>query len=261
MTASAAIELVKDLLGRMKADRVPMLSAAVAFWGMLAFVPGLVALVSLYGLVADPTEVERQVRQTTDALPEEAQALIVSQLRTIVGSPSSSLGAGLVIGVLIALVSASTGVRTLTEAVSAVYGDPPRSEGFVAERGKALGLTLGAVAFLALAVFVIAAAPDLAIVQLLRWPAVGAGLVLAVGVLFRVGPSRRPEKRLVSPGAVTAAVLLVVVSVAFSTYTSSFGRYNETYGSLGAVVVLLLWLQLAGLTILVGAEVNQVRRR
>jgi membrane protein len=118
---------------------------------------------------------------------------------------------------------------------------------------------LGAVAFVAASVALIALLPaDNPVVSILRWPLLGGGLVLAIGVLYRLGPASRPAQRLLTPGAVTAAVLCVVVSLFFSVYTSTFGSYNETYGSLAAVIILLLWLQLTAMTVLVGAELNQV---
>jgi membrane protein len=250
----------KDVWGRMKRDNVSLLSSAVAFWGLLALMPALAALVSLYGLVADPAEVERQVRDATDALPDEAQQLIVSQLRGIVDSPSAGLGAGLVIGLVIALLAASAGVRTLSNAISVVYGDEPGSRGLVKDRGEALLLTLGATAFAGVLIFVLTIASPEGWWALLRWPVLLGLLVVGIGVLYRVVPGH-PERSLVNAGSIAGAVLAVVVSVGFSIYAGSFGSYNETYGSLAAVVILLLWFHLTAMAVLVGAEVNQVTSR
>ena len=259
MTVAGLGDQAKAVLARMKADNVSLLASAVAFWAMLALVPALVALVSLYGLVADPADIERQVTESTQALPVEAQRLIVTQLQAVVDAPAAGLGTGLIIGLAVALWAASAGMRTLTTAIGVVYGDQAGDRGAVAERGRALALTLGAVAFVAASVAVIALVPaDNPVVWVLRWPLLGGGLVLAIGVLYRLGPASRPAQRLLTPGAVTAAVLCVVVSLLFSIYTSTFGSYNETYGSLAAVIILLLWLQLTAMTVLVGAELNQV---
>jgi membrane protein len=261
MTVRGLVDLVKQVQARMKKDNVSLLSSAVAFWALLALMPALAALVSLYGLVADPAEVERQVRESTDALPQEAQELIVTQLRGIVDAPSAGLGVGLVVGLLVALLAASAGMRTLSNAVAVVYGDVPGSKGMVKDRGEALLLTLGATAFAAFMIFVLTVASLDGVLGLLRWPALAALLVVGIGVLYRVVPQGRPAPRLVTPGAITAAVLAVVVSLAFSFYAGSFGSYNETYGSLAAVVILLLWFQLSAMAVLIGAEVNQVVRR
>lgn len=259
MTVAGLGDKAKAVLARMKVDNVSLLASAVAFWAMLALVPALVALVSLYGLVADPADIERQVTESTQALPVEAQRLIVTQLQAVVDAPAAGLGTGLIIGLAVALWAASAGMRTLTTAIGVVYGDQAGDRGAVAERGRALALTLGAVAFVAAFVAVIALVPaDNPVVWVLRWLLLGGGLVLAIGVLYRLGPATRPAQRLLTPGAVTAAVLCVVVSLLFSIYTSTFGSYNETYGSLAAVIILLLWLQLTAMTVLVGAELNQV---
>jgi len=257
MTPKGLIALGRAVLARMKVDNVSLLASAIAFWGMLALVPALVALVSLYGLVADPAEVERQVRESTEALPAEAQQLIVTQLRSVVDAPSAGLGTGLVIGLAVALFAASAGMRTLITAIGVVYGDRAGDKRFVTERGKALGLTLGGIAFVAAAVLLVALIPNHDLLWVIQWIVLGAGLVLGLGTLYRLGPTRNPEPRLLSPGAVVAAVLVVAVTMAFSLYTSSFGSYNETYGSLAAVVILLLWLQLSALTILIGATLNR----
>lgn len=247
------------MLKRLKAHNASLLASAVAFWGMLALVPTLAALVSLYGLFADPADVERQVRQATDALPAEAQALVVSQLQAVVDSPRSGLGTGLAIGLAVALFAASAGMRTLTTAISTVYGVDPEDKGFARDRGKAIALTLGAVAAAGAGVFVAAIIPnDLPLAVLVQWVLLGIGLVVGVGALYRLGPTRHAEPRLVSPGSVTAALLTVIVSLVFSRYTSTFASFNETYGSLAAVVILLLWLQLSAMTVLIGAALNRV---
>jgi membrane protein len=258
MTSSRPIALGRAVLARMKVDNVSLLASAIAFWGMLALVPTLVALVSLYGLVADPAEVERQVRESSQALPAEAQQLIVAQLRAVVDAPAAGLGTGLVLGLAVALWAASAGMRTLITAIGVVYGDRAGDQGFVTERGKALGLTLGGIAFVAAAVALVAVIPSHHLLWVIQWALLGGGLVLGLGTLYRLGPAKHPEPRVLSPGAVVAAVLVVAVTMVFSLYTSTFGSYNETYGSLAAVVILLLWLQLSAMTILIGATLNRV---
>ena len=197
---AGVLDLAKEVLARMKADNVSLLAAAIAFWGMLALVPTLVALVSLYGLVADPAEVERQVRESTQALPAEAQQLIVTQLRAVVDAPSAGLGTGLVIGLAVALLAASAGMRTLIHAIGVVYGDRAGDQGFVTERGKALGLTFGGIAFVAAAVLLVAVFPSDHLLWVIQWALLGVGLVLGIGTLYRLGPAKHPEPRLLSTG-------------------------------------------------------------
>jgi membrane protein len=174
MDADGAVALGRKVLTRMKGADASLLSAAVAFWALLALVPALVALVSLYGLVADPADVERQVRERTEALPAEAQDLVVAQLEAVVDTPGSGLGAGLVVGIAVALVAASAGMRTLTTAVGVVYGDGPTDRRFARERGKALALTLGAVAFVVAAVYLVTVVPaGHLLLRGLEWALVG----------------------------------------------------------------------------------------
>jgi len=216
----------------------------------------MVALVSLFGLIADPAEVQQQVSDSLRSAPAEVRDLVASQLEGVTEASGTGLGIGLAVGVALALWSASAGVVNLIAALNRVY-DEDESRKFLKLRATALGLTLGGVVFAAAAILVITVLPDSGLVSLVRWPALAAGFILGLGVIYRVGPDREDARwRWVTPGAVLATALWLLVSVAFSIYTSNFGKYNETYGALGAVVVTMLWLQLTALVILLGAELN-----
>ncbi len=261
----------KDVAVRVKAevkeDQVMLLSAGVAFFGLLALVPGLAALISLYGLVGDPTQVEQRVTDLMGAAPAEARELVASQAASIVETADGKVGLGLAISIVLALWSASSGMAHLVTAVNAAYEETePRS--FVKRRALALGLTVGAVLFVALAIFVIALLPAVAsglglpdvartLLSILRWPVLGALLLGALSMLYRLAPNRQDARwSWVSPGAVVATVLWLAGSILFSIYTANFGSYNETYGSLGAVVIVMLWLLLTAFSVILGAEVN-----
>lgn len=261
----------RDILLRVKTeakdDNLSLLSGGVAFFGMLSLVPALVALVSLYGLVADPADVERQANDLTQALPTEARELIVEQLRNVVSTSSGKLGFAAIAGTAVALWSASSAVKHLIEAVNAVY-DEEEGRGFVKVRGLSILLALGGAVFLVAAVALIAILPaalgDSSIgdgvrvaLNVLRWPLLAAGMVAALAVVYKLGPDRdNPKFRWVSWGAVLATIAWIAASILFSIYTSNFGKYNETYGSLGADIVLMLWLYLTALVVLLGAELN-----
>ncbi len=239
----------------------------MAFFALIAIVPAMVALVSIFGLVADPGEVQRQVADNLAAAPREVRQLVVDQLEGVSTASSTGLGIGLVAGVALALWSASSGVKNLLAAINSVY-DERESRSFVPLRGLALLLTLGAVLFLAAAFLVLTVVPavleDSALgdvtrwtIVILRWPALALAWIAGLAVLYRVGPDRQEAQwRWVTPGAVLATVLWLAGSALFSLYTSSFASYNETYGALGAVVITMLWLQLTGFAILLGAELN-----
>ena len=261
----------KDVVVRtgkeVKADNVVLMAAGVAFFALLALVPALLATVSIYGLVSDPSEVASQIDDALSAAPSEVRDLVSSQLTSVTEQSSGGLGLGLAIGVALALWSASGGMKHLMTAINEAY-DEEETRGFVALRGTALLLTLGAIVFVVVAVGVITVVPSLLeetalgsaaqlAVSLLRWPLLGAGLVVGLAVLYRYAPDRdEPRWSWTAPGTLVAVVLWLVASIGFSIYTSHFGSYGETYGSLGAVVVLMLWLMISAATVIIGAEIN-----
>lgn len=266
----------KDILSRVrievKRDRVMLLSAAVAFHALLAMVPALVAIVSLYGLIADPSSIDRQVNDWLGTAPREVRALVSSQLKSITENAGAAAGLAVVIGIIVALWSASTGVAHLIEATNIAY-DEEETRGFVARRGLALILTAGAVVFMLSALALIAVLPAMladtglgtfatALVGVLRWLLLIVGMMLALSVLYRYAPDRNhPRWTWTSPGALLGTLLWVLASTCFALYTANLGKYNETYGSLGTVVVLMLWLFFTVLCVIVGAELNAEMER
>lgn len=254
---------VKDEL---KEDQVPLLAAGVAFFLLLAMFPALAALVSVYGLVADPDQVAQQVTDLTGSLPQDAQSLITDQLESIT-SQEQGIGLTLAASVLAALWAASSGVKHLISAVNAAY-DERESRKFFALRGLALALTLGGILFAALAVGVIGVLPAVAdslpfgsagqvLVQVASYAGLAIGFALSLAVLYRYAPDRdEPRWQWVSWGAVIATVVWLAASVAFTVYIQNFGSYGETYGSLGAVIVLMLWLVITAFAVILGAEIN-----
>jgi membrane protein len=252
---------------QVKEDNVPLLAAGVAFYAFIALFPALIAAVTLYGLVADPAQVEEQIASLTDTLPDDAASLIGAQLRDIATTSSSSLGWGLLVSLGGALFAASGGVQNLIKAVNIAY-DEEETRGFLKLRGLALLLTLVAVVFVVVAVGLIAVLPVVLNaagvggiawfgVQVARWVGLVAFVALALAIVYRYAPDRdNPKFRWVGLGSAVATVLWIVGSAAFSLYVSRFGSYDKTYGALAGVIVLLLWLWLTSLVVLVGAEIN-----
>jgi membrane protein len=260
----------RDILIRVKNEvrdnKVTLLSAGVAFYSMLALFPAIIALVSVYGLVAEPDDVRAQVNDLAALVPEESRRLVTDQLTALTGTAGSRLSLGLVLGILTALWSASSGMKALITGVNVAY-DEPESRRFLKLRGLALLLTLGAILTMAVALGVIVVLPILVdhvfgsvgstIVGILRWPFLALLLIVGLAVVYRLAPDRDdPKWRWVSWGSVVATVLWVLGSMGFSFYASHFGNYSKTYGSLGAVIVLLFWLFLSAFVVLVGAELN-----
>ena len=261
----------KDVFARVRSeskdDGITLLSAGVAFYALLALVPGMVALVSLYGLVAKPSDVERQVTSSLSAAPQEVRALVTAQLTSIVNSAGGGAVLGVIFGTLLALWSASSGVGHLIEAVNRAY-DEDETRGFAERKAISLAFTIGAILFVVVSFALIAVLPALlaksslgtagrVVVGVMRWVIMLVGMVVGLALLYRYGPDREdPQWKWVTPGALVAAVAWVIGSLLFSFYTANFAKYNETYGSLGAVVIMLLWLFLTALVVIFGAEIN-----
>jgi membrane protein len=233
----------------------------------LSIFPALIALISLYGLVADPGTVERQVNELSAQLPDDAADLIGTQLKSIVANSGSALSISLVVSILAALWSASGGMGNLITAVNIAY-DEVEARNFVKLKLTSLALTLGGIVFVLITFGLVAVVPavldalPLGIVgtilaQVLRW-----GLLLAVfagslAVLYRIAPDRdAPRFSWVSLGAVIVTVIWAAVSVGFSLYVDKFGSYDKTYGTIAGVIVLMLWLYLTCYLVLLGAEIN-----
>jgi len=249
------------------ADNVGILAGGVAYAAFLAVFPALIAGISLFGLVADPATIAQQAEGVLAALPETAQQLLRDQIVSLTQTPSGALSFSLVVSILLALWSASSGTSSVMTGINIAY-DEQESRNFLKLRGTALLLTLGAIVFVLLTLALVAVVPAVlnalqlgtlinVIVQVVRWFLLVVLIVVALAVVYRLAPDRdAPKLKWTSVGAVVSAVLWVLASLGFSLYVNNFGNYNKTYGALAGVVVLLLWLYLTGYIILLGAEIN-----
>lgn len=268
-SGSAGVRAVGSrLAGRIREHNLTLVAAGVAFYAFLAFVPALIAFISMYGLVADPDDVTQQVEDVASALPMEVQDFLVFQLTSIIEANTAGVSITLLVAVVLALWSASGGMAALITGIHVAHErEEPKS--FVAKRGKALLLTLGAIVFLSVVIFVIAAVPPLlseaglgtagrVVFGIARWPLLAAVMIVGIGLLYRfsVKDSPRGWLGLVTPGAVVAMLGWLIVSAVFAVYTANFSSYSKTYGALASIVVLLLWLWLSSLLVLIGAEVD-----
>lgn len=243
-----------------------LVGAGMAFFGLLAIFPALAALVSIYGLLADPAEVHRQLGMLQTLMPGNAWTLIDSQLTSVAGARNQALSFGLAFSLLFTLWSATKGMRSMINAMNIIHGVEERRN-VVMMNLMAYGLTVLVTLFGALAILIIVGVPTaIRLIGLERGSWIAAGLpwllltlgaVAVLSFLYKVAPARNrlPVRRVVK-GAVLATVLWVIASVGFTAYVSSFGTFNATYGSLGAVVVLLLWMMLSARIVLVGAVWN-----
>jgi membrane protein len=259
------LQIVKRGWAEAKADQVPLLGAGVAFYGFMALFPSLIALVLIYGLVADPAQIANQVGQLSGALPGDARKIITDQLQ-LVSTRQTGAGIGLVVALLLALWSASGGMGNLITAISTAY-DEEEKRSFIKKRLLALGLTIGAIVFMVVMLGLVAVFPALAnlidngvvrvLLTIARWLLIAVVVAAALAVLYRVAPDRdAPKMRWVSVGAVVATVLWLLASAGFSLYVSKFGGYAKTYGAIAGIVVMLMWLWITAYAILLGAEIN-----
>jgi len=258
---------------RMGRDAVSLLAAGVAFQAFFSLFPTLTAVVSLYGLVADPNTVERQVGAMRGVLPPEAVKLIAAWLQALVQGPATRFGIGLIVSVVLAFWSMWSAAGMLITAVNICYGEEQR-RGFVSFNLHALALGAG-LALFGIAAFALVAVLPAAlallplsgawgeVLGLVRWPIMAGLIILSLAIVYRYAPERTEPKWLwISWGSGAATALWILGSLAFTTYVSKVGSYDRTYGSLGAVIILLLWFYLTAYVILAGAELNaQIERQ
>jgi membrane protein len=260
-----------DILMRVKEDiarnNLSLIAAGAAFYGFLAIPSAIAALIALYGLAFDPADVQRQVQSMQGLLPGDVVTLLSDQLRALTERPAASLGVGLLVSVLIALWSARSATSSMITVLNIAYKEPEK-RGFIRLNAISFGLTFGTVIFAVIALAMIALLPaviDLlplgslgkTIASVMRWPILIALVMATLAAIYRFAPSRdEPKWRWVSWGAAIATLLWIVGSALFSVYVAKFASYDKSYGSLGAVVVLLMWLYLSAFAVLLGAELN-----
>lgn len=248
-------------------DRLLSVAAAVAFYALLALVPMLSVLVSLYGLFADPNTIVAQLSPFLHLMPPAVQELVIEQSVRLASKSNSSLSLTLLFSLLIAGWSANAAVKAMFEALNIIY-DETEKRSLIWYNVVTLFTTLSAAAVGVLALTVIAIIPAILalfpfqdtvewMVRILRWPALFAVAVFAIATLYRIGPSRRPPKwRWLMPGAILSAALWALASFGFSYYVTRLGDYSATYGSLATVVIFMTWLWLSATIVLLGGELN-----
>ncbi len=261
----------KDVAFRMKAaiskDRVGLVAAGVAFYGLLALFPAITALIAISGLLIDPSEIVTQLNSLSGLVPDEVITIISEQATAVAGSREGGLRFAALIGLLFAFYSASRGVASLIEGINVAY-DEDEKRGFIKRILVTFALTIVLIVGLLIAFAAMLAAPTIIailnlgpIVSLLINAALLVGLVVltmvGLSVLYRFAPSRTsPEWKWASVGAIVGCVILILASAGFAFYVSRFGSYNESFGTLAGVIVLLMWFWISAFIILMGAELN-----
>ncbi|MFC7366856.1 YihY/virulence factor BrkB family protein [Vreelandella zhaodongensis] len=248
-------------------DKVTMYAAGVAFYALLALFPTIAAVISLWGLLFDPVEAGRQLHEISRFMPPDAANLIDQQAQEVVESAESGSIMAALAGLLTAMYIASKGVSVLVGGLNAVYGEQekrplvPRLVVLVALTFGLIVMTLVSLGFIAvvpMVVNVLAIEPPLdRIVQWLRWPALLVLMSMLIALLYRFAPYRRSAHwRWLSFGTLLATAMWLLGSGGLSLYVRYFSTFSDLYGSLGAVVALMLWFWLSAFVVLLGAEVN-----
>ena len=244
-----------------------VLAAGIAFFAFISVPAILTSFVSIYGMVANPSQVEQQMGSLQGVVPSEALPLIMGQLKNVTSQSGGSLTLALIVSIGIAFYGASSSLKALMSSLNQIYQEQEK-RGFLKYNAMAIGLTLGGAVFASISIVLVALVSALishlslppflkTLITVLRWPLLAAFMVLSLAVIYRYGPSREnPKWKWVSWGAVIATGIWLAASGLFSWYAGSFGNYDKTYGSLSAIVVLLMWFYISGYAILLGAKIN-----
>ena len=246
-------------------DRIPAVAGGVTFFGLLALFPALAAFVSLYGLFFDVHSALQQLDLLAGLLPADTLSFVGDQMIRLATSNTGKLGLAFAVSLVLSLWSANAGMKALMDGLNIAYEERER-RGYIRLNLVSLTFTIGALAFVFVAIALVVAAPaTLALVGysgpdpmwLLRWPLLLAMIAGGLQLLYRYGPSREAARwRWVSWGGAAAALLWVGASMAFSWYVGNFAHYDRTYGSLGAVVGFMTWMWITMIVVLLGAELN-----
>ena len=266
-TSPSLFEIGKNVSLRVGQDNLSLIAAGVAFYAMTAIFPGIAALVSVYGLFADPHTIERLIASYADLLPPNSLKLLTDALENFAGNSHSTLNVALVVSVALALWSAKAGVSSLMTGLN-IANETAEKRSFIVQQIVALVLTIGAAILAIVALASVALIPAIlgflpltegvrTLLGLARWPLLAILVCLGLAVAYRLGPStEHPAWKWVTWGAAIATGLWLAASALFSFYVSHFGAYDATYGALAAPVILLLWFWLSALAVLVGAAID-----
>ncbi len=264
----AVWRVIRDILALSDKVNLGLISAGVAFFGMFSVFPAIAALIAVFGLLADPAIVVEQLELMRDIIPAEAYSLISSQITRLLNAGVDTLGVATAVSLGLALWASRLGVAALMQGLNAISGSPNRSG--VRHYLVALTLTVSLIGICVTALLMVVIAP-IAIALLpisaatgwilegVRWTVAFAIVQAALSILYRFGPNRRGDRmRWFTPGALLVVVLWIAASFGFSYYLTNFGSYNEVYGSIGAVIAMLMWLYISAYLILMGAAFNVV---
>jgi membrane protein len=263
----SAKQFFGDLKQEISDDNVSNGAAALAYYLMLAIFPAMIVLLSVLPYLPIANLDNMIMGYLTDALPSQAASMFTDVVKNVTSQKKGGL---LSIGLLLTLWSASSGLTAIMEQLNITY-DVKEGRPFWKVRliGLALTVLFGVLIIGALSLVVFGTAIQsalagvvggnialLAVFSGVRWLVIVTALLLGFALTYYLGPDVEQRFRFVSPGSAVGVVLLAAVSLVFKFYVDHFGNYGATYGSIGAVIILMLWLNVAGLVLLVGSEIN-----
>jgi membrane protein len=248
-------------------DNLPMVAASCAFYSLLALFPALSVLISLYGLAFDPSAIEGQLAVVRDVLPATTYELIANRVHDLTSTADTRLGWRLIVSLLFALWTATAGTKAMMTALNMTYEEKEKRN-FLRFTATAIAFTLAGLFGISLALSIIVGLPAILsftwlgplaniALRMVSWGLLLLFLMFGLAMLYRYGPSRAEARwRWITPGSILVAVLWLTASLLFSFYVANFASYDVTYGSLGAVVVAMMWLYISAFVVLLGAELN-----
>jgi membrane protein len=251
----------------MQSDRLLSISGGVSFFVLLAIFPAITALVSAYGLLFSPSTITNNLSILNEFVPDNVLGIVREQANRIAANRGSALSLGIVVGILVSLWSAMSGVKAMIDALNVIY-EQKESRSFIKLNLVALAFTLAGFAAFLVAIASIVVLPLIlspigfgnvaeTLTRVARWPVLLILLLIGLAVLYRYGPDRRAARwQWVTVGSAFAAMTWIIASFLFSWYLASFANYNATYGSLGAAVGVMIWLWISTTVMLLGAELN-----
>jgi membrane protein len=267
LTVKSWWSILKRIFTNIGGHNIPLISAGVAFYCLLAIFPLLGATISLYGLIVSPEELQRHMALLVDVVPTDSSYIIEEQLKTLTEKSSSALGWGFFLTLFLSLWSSSKGANALITACNITYNEN-EGRGFFNGLVARIACTISMIATVIVALACITILPetiswvtggsiDNKQAMWLTWPVMLVLFNFCLSALYRYAPHRRSAQwRWVTPGALLATVLWIAASYGFSIYLNEFASYNKTYGSVGGIIILLMWLYLSAYIILIGAEIN-----
>lgn len=266
-------EIMKRVYGALSGNHVGLLAAGVAYYAFLSIAPMLAAVVLTYGLFGDPAIVSRHMQAIITVVPADAANLINDQLLGVVSTRKPAIGFGLLLALAIAVYGATRAASAIMEALNIVYGQK-EGRNILRFYRTSMAITFSAVLVVVMGVFtatIIGLLQDfltnwgpgvLFAIKATTWVFAGVLASVIFGLIYRFGPNRRHAQwQWLTVGSVSATLFWLVATLGVSFYVSTFGNYNKTYGSLGAVVVLQLWLFVSAYIVLLGAQINAEAER